>query len=128
VVFSRADYHLIGILESILPSLADGIFIMMAEGYDMTAKKLSAVPKSKKSITLEKEIETKVRKIQARLIEKTDQNWSLSAVLNILVTAGLMQTKKITRAEWQKIKSLVDDKTVSFDDSLISDFVKKMAE
>jgi hypothetical protein len=62
------------------------------------------------------------------LIEKTDQNWSLSAVLNILVTAGLMQTKKITRAEWQKIKSLVDDKTVSFDDSLISDFVKKMAE
>jgi hypothetical protein len=101
---------------------------MMAEGYDMTAKKLSAVPKSKKSITLEKEIETKVRKIQARLIEKTDQNWSLSAVLNILVTAGLMQTKKITRAEWQKIKSLVDDKTVSFDDSLISDFVKKMAE
>lgn len=100
----------------------------MAEGYDMTAKKLSAVPKSKKSITLEKEIETKVRKIQARLIEKTDQNWSLSAVLNILVTAGLMQTKKITRAEWQKIKSLVDDKTVSFDDSMISDFVKKMAE
>jgi len=100
----------------------------MAEGYDMTAKKLSAVPKSKKSITLEKEIETKVRKIQARLIEKTDQNWSLSAVLNIFVTAGLMQTKKITIAEWQKIRSLVDDKTVSFDDSMISDFVKKMAE
>jgi len=41
----------------------------------MTTK---SVPKSKKSITLEKEIETKVRRIQARLIEKTDQTWSLS--------------------------------------------------
>jgi hypothetical protein len=101
---------------------------MMTEGYDMTTKNLSTVPKSKKSITLEKEIETKVRKIQARLIEKTDQNWSLSVVLNILVTAGLMQTKKMSRAEWQKIKSLVDDKAINFDDSLISDFVKKMAE
>jgi hypothetical protein len=101
---------------------------MMTEVYHMTAKNSPTVPKSKKSITLEKEIETKVRKIQARLIEKTDQNWSLSVVLNILVTAGLMQTKKIGRAEWQKIKSLVDNKTISFDDSLISDFVKKMAE
>lgn len=93
-----------------------------------STKNLSMVPKSKKSITLEKEIETKVRKIQARLIEKTDQNWSLSVVLNILVTAGLMQTKKTTRAEWQKIKSLVENKSISFDDSMISDFVKKMAE
>jgi hypothetical protein len=87
-----------------------------------------SVPKSKKSITLEKEIETKVRRIQARLIEKTDQTWSLSVVLNILVTAGLMQTKKMTRADWQKIKTLVEDKTVAFSDDLISDFVKKMSE
>jgi hypothetical protein len=48
--------------------------------------------------------------------------------LNILVAAGLMQTKKTSRAEWQKIRSLVDSKAISFDDSLISDFVKKMAE
>ena len=95
---------------------------------DHTTMTTKSVPKSKKSITLEKEIETKVRRIQARLIEKTDQTWSLSVVLNILVTAGLMQTKKMTRADWQKIKTLVEDKTVTFGDELISDFVKKMAE
>jgi hypothetical protein len=49
-------------------------------------------------------------------------------VLNILVTAGLMQTKKMSRADWQKIKTLVEDKTVTFGDELISDFVKKMSE
>ncbi len=92
----------------------------------MARKNLIAVPKSKKSITLEKEIETKVRRIQARLIEKTDKNWSLSVVLNILVTAGLMQTKKMTRADWDKIKSQVRNKTIRFDDSTIADFVKKI--
>ncbi len=95
----------------------------------MTTKNLSE-PKlvmSKKSITLEKEIETKVRKIQARLIEKTDQNWSMSSVINLLITGGLMQTKKMSKNDWQKIKELVDEKTISFDKSLIADFVKKLA-
>jgi hypothetical protein len=82
--------------------------------------------KSKKSITLEKEIETKVRRIQGRLIEKTDKSWSLSEVLNILATAGLQQTKKMTRAEWQKILQSVNNKTVNFDDSTIADFIKKI--
>jgi hypothetical protein len=102
-----------------------GFLYQDPRGNPMTTK---SVPKSKKSITLEKEIETKVRRIQARLIEKTDQTWSLSVVLNILVTAGLMQTKKMSRADWQKIKTLVEDKTVTFGDELISDFVKKMSE
>jgi hypothetical protein len=84
------------------------------------------IPKSKKSITIEKEIETKVRRIQARLIEKTDQTWSLSTVLNILVTAGLLQTKRISKDEWQKIVAMVDKKTINFDDSLIADFVRKV--
>lgn len=85
------------------------------------------VPKSKKSITLEREIETKVRKIQARLIEKTDQNWSLSTVLNILVTGGLLQTKKMSSSDWQKIAAMVDNKSINFDDSLINDFTKKIS-
>ncbi len=86
-----------------------------------------SLQRSKKSITLEKEIETKVRKTQARLIEKTDQNWSLSSVLNLLVSAGLQQTKKMTRSDWQKIKEAVEGKTISFDESLIADFVRKIA-
>lgn len=93
----------------------------------MISKTLSKPVMSKKSITLEKEIETKVRKIQARLIEKTDQNWSLSAVLNLLVSAGLMQTKKMSKNDWQKIKDSVDNKTILFDESLIADFVKKLS-
>lgn len=92
----------------------------------MATKSSASVPKSKKSITLEKEIETKVRRIQARLIEKTDQNWSLSTVLNILVTGGLLQTKKMSKNDWQKIRDLVDRKAINFDESTMMDFVKKI--
>ncbi|RJQ25790.1 hypothetical protein C4565_07910 [Candidatus Parcubacteria bacterium] len=92
----------------------------------MATKSSATVPKSKKSITLEKEIETKVRRIQARLIEKTDQNWSLSTVLNILVTGGLLQTKKMSKNDWQKIRTLVEQKSISFDESTMMDFVKKI--
>ncbi len=93
----------------------------------LMAKTSPTVTKSKKSITLEREIETKVRKIQARLIEKTDQNWSLSTVLNILVTGGLLQTKKMSSSDWQKIAAMVDNKSINFDDSLINDFTKKIS-
>lgn len=83
--------------------------------------------RSKKSITLEKEIETKVRKIQARLIEKTDQNWSMSTVLNLLVSAGIYQTKKMSKNDWQNLRESVENKTIRFDESLIADFVKKLS-
>ncbi len=92
----------------------------------MATKPSTSVPKSKKSITLEKEIETKVGRIQARLIEKTDQNWSLPTVLNILVTGGLLQTKKMSKNDWQKIRDLVERKAINFDESTMMDFVKKI--
>lgn len=84
--------------------------------------------KSKKSITLEKEIETKIRKIQARLIEKSDQSWSMSMVLSMLATGGLLYTKKMSKSDWQKVRSMIEQKTVSFDDGLIRDFIEKISE
>jgi hypothetical protein len=38
-----------------------------------------------------------------------------------------MQTKKMTKSDWEKIKSLVHNKSIDFDDSTIADFVKKIA-
>jgi hypothetical protein len=40
----------------------------------------------------------------------------------------LLQTKKMSKNDWQKIKDLVDNKTILFDESLIADFVKKLAD
>ena len=108
--------------------MAVGVFKIEFYDKSMASKDSPKMPKSKKSITLEKEIETKVRKIQARLIEKTDQSWSISMVLNMLVTGGLIHTKKMSKVDWQKVRAMVEQKTVSFDDSMITDFVKKIGE
>ncbi len=88
---------------------------------------LKAVNRTKKSITMDPEIETKARKIQAKLIEKTDKGWSVSVVLNILAVGGLLQAKKMSRDDWQKALSMIETKTVRIDDSIISDIIKKLS-
>jgi hypothetical protein len=60
------------------------------------------VVRSKKSITMDPQIETGARRIQAKLIEKTDKGWSVSVVLNILAAIGLAYSKKLSRDERQK--------------------------
>lgn len=82
--------------------------------------------RSKKSITIDPEIETKARKIQARLIEKTDRTWSVSVVLNILAMAGFLQAKKMSKADWQEALSAVERKTVKIDDSAVLDIIRKL--
>ena len=92
----------------------------------MTKDTSKQTQKAKKSITLENKLEDNVRRIQARLIERTNRNWSLSLVLNVLVATGIQQTKKMSRNDWQKIRQIVEDRTVNFDDSYIMDLIKKL--
>jgi hypothetical protein len=56
--------------SSLFPTLADEYYIVQ---YAMHIMSLKSTIRSKKSITMDPEIETKARKIQARLIEKTDK-------------------------------------------------------
>lgn len=88
---------------------------------------LKPITRSKKSITMDPEIETKARKIQARLIEKTDKTWSVSVVLNILAMAGFSQAKKMSKRDWQEALDAVEQKAVKIDDSAVSDIVKKLS-
>jgi hypothetical protein len=76
---------------------------------------------------MDPEIETKARKIQARLIEKTDKTWSISIILNILAMAGFSQAKKMSKQDWQEAFVAVAQKTVKIDDSAVSDIVKKLS-
>ena len=88
---------------------------------------LAKVVRSKKSITMDPQIETGARRIQAKLIEKTDKGWSVSIVLNILAAVGLTHSKKLSRDEWQKVLAMVEDKSVKVEDSAIFDIVRKLA-
>lgn len=83
--------------------------------------------RSKKSITIEKEIESALKKIQSQLIVSSEGYWSLSNVLNIVTAGGLIASKKLDRSDWQKIKTMVEQKKIDFDDKTVSDLAKKIA-
>lgn len=83
--------------------------------------------RSKKSMTLEKGLESAVRKIQSQLIANTDDYWSASNVVNMLIAGGLVAAKRFDRSEWQKIKASVEQKKVDYDEKTISDLAKKIA-
>lgn len=85
------------------------------------------VTRSKKSITMDPQIEIKARRIQAKLIEKTDKGWSVSVVLNILAMAGFSQAKKMSRQDWQEALVAVAQKKVKIDDSAVLDIVRKLS-
>lgn len=83
--------------------------------------------RSKKSVTIEKEIESALKKIQSQLIVSSEGYWSLSNVLNMVAAGGLIASKRLDRIEWQKIKAAVEQKQLDFDDKTIRDLAKKIA-
>ena len=93
---------------------------------EMTTEAKSHI-RSKKSVTLEKELESTVRKIQSKLIANTDDYWSASNVLNMLIAGGLVAAKRFDRSDWQRIKSAVERKKLDFAERTIHDFTKKTA-
>ncbi|MEM2785555.1 MAG: hypothetical protein QXW38_07120 [Candidatus Nitrosotenuis sp.] len=83
--------------------------------------------RSKKSMTLEKELESALKKVQSQLIVSSDGYWSLSNVLNIVAAGGIIASKKLDRSEWQKIKAAVEQKKLNFDHRALQDLAKKIA-
>ncbi|MFY9300329.1 MAG: hypothetical protein WAO91_03985 [Candidatus Nitrosotenuis sp.] len=83
--------------------------------------------RSKKSITIEKGIESALKKIQSQLIISSEGYWSLSNVLNIVTAGGLIASKRLDRSEWQKIRAAVEQKRLDFDHKAIQDLAKKIA-
>ena len=53
------------------------------------------------TITLEGELDKKIRKLQAKIINETNRNWSYSAMMNLVVAEGLdhfeLDSKKISK-------------------------------
>lgn len=83
--------------------------------------------RSQKTITLEKELEQALRRIQAQLIITTDDYWSLSNVLNLVSAAGIISSKRLGRSELQRIKAMVKAKKLNFDEKTVRDLAKKIA-
>ena len=71
-----------------------------------TSKKSGAI-RSRKTITIDTDLEKKLRDIQGQLIVASNKNWSLSAILNVVVLAGIVGSSSLDKDEWKVIKSFL---------------------
>jgi len=61
---------------------------------------------------IDNELETKIRDMQAQLILSTNSSWSFSTVTNILALAGILSLDKLTKEDFNLLKSFVDGQNV----------------
>ncbi|TLX93487.1 MAG: hypothetical protein E6K93_02085 [Thaumarchaeota archaeon] len=79
--------------------------------------------KRKRSITINTILEEKLREIQSQLIGSTKTSWSLSMIVNVLITSGLLALDKLSREDFRIIKHFIESNKVTFDNKAIRDCV-----
>ena len=76
---------------------------------------------------IDREIESKVREIQAKLIRSTNTNWSFSTVANLLILSGISGSEKLTKEEWNHVKSFVAGKNLEIKKKNIKKLITNLA-
>ena len=71
-----------------------------------TSKKSGTI-RARRTITIDPDLEKKLRDIQGQMIVASNKNWSLSAILNVVVLAGIVGSSSLDKDEWKVIKSFL---------------------
>ena len=67
---------------------------------------------NRRTIMIDKEIESKVRDIQAQLILHTNTNWSFSTVANLLMLTGITVSDKLSKDDVSLLNSFVSGEEI----------------
>ena len=91
-----------------------------------TSKK-SGTRRSRRTITIDPDLEKRLRDIQGQLIMASNKNWSLSAILNVVVLAGIIGgSSSLNKDEWKVIKSFLKGEKLNLSRFTISGYVKNL--
>jgi len=69
---------------------------------------------NRRTIMIDEELETKIRDTQAQLILSTNTSWSFSTVANLLMVAGITGSEKLTKEDWNTVKSFIAGQSMGF--------------
>ena len=90
-----------------------------------TSKK-SGTRRTRRTITIDPDLEKKLRDIQGQLIVASNKNWSLSAILNVVVLAGIVGSSSLDKDEWKAVKSFLKGDKPNLRRFAISGYVKNL--
>jgi len=68
------------------------------------------------TISLDDEIEMKLKEIQNTISLFTTENWSLSRVINMVLVGGLVGSKELKICDWYTIKKFMDGEEKKLDE------------
>ena len=95
----------------------------------MVLKRTRKTPqKERRTITIDVDLEAKLRDIQGQLIMAGSKNWSLSAILNGVILAGVVGSPKLSKDNWKIIKSFLKKKDVNLKLYTIKDYIKNLSD
>ena len=91
-----------------------------------TSKKSGTI-RARRTITMDPGLEKRLRDIQGQMIIASNKNWSLSAILNVVVLAGIMGgSSSLNKDEWKVIKSFLKGEKLNLSRFNISGYVKNL--
>ena len=95
---------------------------MISKGKDQTPQK------ERRTITIDKNLEAKLRDLQGQLIMSGNKNWSLSAILNGVILAGIIGSPKLGKEDWKIIKLFLKKTNVNLKRYPIKDYIENLSE
>lgn len=83
--------------------------------------------RERRTITIDKDLEAKLRDLQGQLIMAGNKSWSLSAILNGVILAGIIGSSKLGKEDWKIIKSFLKKNNVNLKRYPIKDYIENLS-
>lgn len=81
---------------------------------------------SRKTISIDKNVESILREIQGRFIRSSSKSYSLSRIVNIALVSGILHSKDLSINEWNEIRSYARGRQVDLTDIDAEKFVENI--
>lgn len=67
------------------------------------------------TITLNDFLQKELRKIQGKLIQDTGEDWSFTAIVNMVILGGLIGSERLKKKDWDVIQGFISEEKLSLD-------------
>ena len=93
---------------------------------EKTSKK-SGTRRTRRTITIDPDLEKRLRDIRGQMIMASNKNWSLSAILNVVVLAGVLRgSSSLNKDESKVIKSFLKGEKLNLSRFNMAEYVKNL--
>ena len=80
----------------------------------------------RRTVTIDKRIEDKLRDLQASLITSTHKDWSFTKIVNLVVLGGLLASRDFDERTWHRLKNFLEGNDINLDPDIVYSYANKI--